>query len=176
MGSNHNSTIKKEPTKDFDEASQGDSDEEEEDVIDSDVEIAVVIGWKQKMMLLNILLCSMYLVFKMEYIVSEEYRKHVIIYIIIMNIVDYFFDEITLKIFFSEALIAVPILCANKLLKFLMLVGANDFKESLICYVILLLFNGIIRIFINPIQDSIEFLLKYKIEDLLNKKSKSNDL
>ena len=127
------------------------------------------------MMLLNILLCSMYLVFKMEYIVSEIYRKHVIIYIIIMNIVDYFFDEIALKVFFSEALIAVPILCANRLLKFLMLVGANDFKESLICYVILLLFNGIIRIFITPIQDEIEFLLNYTFEVFLTKKSTSND-
>lgn len=169
--SNQNSTIKKEAIKDFDEVSQDNSDEEEDDAIDAEVEISIVIGWKQKMMLLKILLCSMYLVFKMEYIISDVYRKHVVIYIIIMNIIDYFFDELALKVFFSEALIAVPILCANRLLKFLTLVSANDFKESLICYIILLLFNGIIRIFITPIQDEVEFLLNYKIEVFLAKKS-----
>ena len=172
------SEINRQLSKDLDDLSQDNDNasenNEERDTIDQDVEMHIVLDWKQKTMIIKILFCMMYMVFKTEYIVSNIYRNNVIVYIVTLNIVDQIVDELFLKFIFSEALIASPLLCVSKVIKFLLLVGANNFKESLVCYIIVLVFNTLIRIFITPIIDQLEYLSNKKFEALLIEKGRNN--
>ena len=142
---------------------------------DIDVEMYITISWKNRMLFIIYLIGIIYVSMKMVFIIYYNSEKYFILQIVCINILDLIFNEFILMCTISEALISIPFATINEIAKFLLVVSANDFKNSIICYIIIFLSFSVIQVYLYPKLDKIEFLIKTKFKLLLanSKKNKS---
>jgi len=164
--------IEKDKLKDDKDSNSNNSKNEEEDSLtesidsyeaydDIEVEMANSISWKQKNMCIKYIFVMAYVIFKIEYVFLSE-SGHLILKILIMNLFDFCFEEICIKIFFQEDILALPVLTMNRVTQFLYFLGSQSFQKSLICHIFLVFFNSFFQLYINPVAEKIEFMFKTK--------------
>lgn len=70
---------------------------------------------------------SLFLMFKIEFSYTELYRKNILLFLVIFQVVDIAMEQLLTRIFMSEALLMSPIMGAIIVTEFIMTMGANDF-------------------------------------------------
>ena len=153
------------------------NDEKKKEAYDDiDVEMYITISWKNRMLIIIYLGGIIYMSMKMVFIIYYNSERYFILQIICLNILDLIFNEFVLMCTISEALISIPFATINEVTKFLLVVSANDFKDSIICYVIIFLSYSVIQVYLYPKLDKIEFLIKTKFRLLLANSKKNKTL
>ena len=127
---------------------------------DEQVEITTVISWKQRVVLLKYLFCISWMLIKTFYIYLID---NIILKIVAIIIADIISEEICLKYFFNEALLAAPLLVVNKVMKVILLIEIKKFITIIIIYSIIAFIDFLMIIFIYPFIDKIEFFISSKL-------------
>jgi hypothetical protein len=132
------------------------------------------LNWKRCQAILKYIFFAACLLMKLEFSYTDTFGDNLYLFIVLQNIYDVVYHEICLEFIFKEALVSVPLYCLSKLISFLTFLGANKFKEFILCYILIFLIRIISNIYLQPVLDLglvkikrfIKRILKFELEEL----------